>query len=56
MDKRTKKRVQVLNEKLQKLRQLAANARKQPDDAGELARLEREIETIEAELKTLRES
>lgn len=55
MDRRTKKRIQVLNEKLQKLRQRAANARKQPDEAGEPAQLERDIAAAEAELKELRD-
>ena len=43
MDKRTKKRLDALRAKLQKLEQQVAGAKRQPDDADETARLEREV-------------
>jgi cob(I)alamin adenosyltransferase len=56
MDKRDKKRIDVLQQKLQKLKQQLSGARKQMDDPDDVSRLEREIANAEAELKKLKEA
>jgi capsule polysaccharide export protein KpsE/RkpR len=56
MDKKAKKRIDVLQPKLQKLRMQLAGARKQMDDAEEVRKLESEITAIERELKGLKET
>jgi hypothetical protein len=55
MDKKAKKRIDVLQEKLQRLRMQLAGARKQPDDPADVPRLEKEIAAAEAELAKLKE-
>lgn len=54
MDTKAKKRYDVLQDRLKKIRQLLAAAKKQPDDPAEIPRLEREIATIQAELDKLK--
>jgi hypothetical protein len=56
MDKKAKKRIEVLQPKLQKLRLQLAGAKKQMDDPDEVRKLEAEIAAIESELKGLKES
>jgi hypothetical protein len=56
MDKKAKKRIDVLQPKLQQLRMQVSGAKKQLDDPDEVKRLEAEIVAVEAELKKLRES
>lgn len=56
MDKKDKKRLEVINQRLGKLRQQLAGARKQDDEPGEVKKLETEIATLEAESKKLREA
>jgi len=56
MDAKAKKKLEVLNQRLQKLRQQLAGARKQPDEPGEAQRLEREVAQVEAEVKRLKET
>ena len=56
MDKKAKKRIDVLQPKLQQLRMQLSGAKKQMDDPDEVKRLEAEIAAVEAELKKLRES
>jgi len=56
MDKKAKKRIDVLHQKLQKLRQQLAGAKLQPDEPGEVKRLEAEIAAAEAEVQKLKES
>jgi hypothetical protein len=56
MDKKAKKRIDVLQLKLQKLRMQLAGAKKQMDDPDEVRKLEAEIAAIESELKQLKES
>lgn len=51
MDKKTKKRIEVLRIRLQKLRQQLAGARQQCDDPAEPAQLENEIRVTEQELQ-----
>lgn len=53
MDKKAKKRIDLLRQRLQKLRQQLAGARNQPDEPGEAQRLEKEITAAEAELAKL---
>lgn len=54
VDKKQKKKAQMLHERLQKLRQQLAGAKKQMDDPGEVGALERQIAQAEAELAKLR--
>ena len=56
MDKKVKKRIDVLQPKLQKLRMQLAGAKQQLDDPDEVRRLEADIAAAEAELKTLKAS
>ena len=55
MDKKAKKRIDLLNQRLQKLRQQLAGARKQMDDPADVDRLEREITQVTAELEKLKQ-
>jgi hypothetical protein len=55
MDKKAKKRIDLLQQKLQKLRQQLAGAKRQLDEPQEVKRLESDITAIEAELSKLRE-
>ena len=55
MDKKQKKRMEVLHQKIAKLQQLLAGAKRQPDDPGEAPRLERELEAAHAELAKLKQ-
>lgn len=54
MDKKDKKRLDVINQRLQKLRQQLSGAKKQNDEPGEVTRLEKEIAELDAEAKKLR--
>ena len=54
MNKKTKKRIEVLKVRTQKLRQLLAGAKQQMDDPEDVTRFEGEIEAVEAELTKLR--
>jgi hypothetical protein len=56
MDKKQKKRLDVINKKLQTLRPRLAGSREQTDDISELQQLEHEISTLEAEAKEIRGS
>jgi hypothetical protein len=55
MDKKQKKRMEVLQQKIAKLQQLLAGAKKQPDDPAEVPRLEKELAAAHAELHALKE-
>jgi cob(I)alamin adenosyltransferase len=54
MDKKAKKRIDLLQQKLQKLRQQLAGAKRQLDEPEDVKRLESEIAAIEAELRKLK--
>jgi len=54
MDKKTKKRIEVLQQKVAKLQQLLAAAKKQPDDPTEIPRLEVELTAAREELSALK--
>ncbi len=56
MDKKTKKKMQMLNQRIQRLRQQLAGAKKQMDDPAELRALERELADAEAQLAKLKTS
>ena len=53
MDKKSKKRIDVLRSNLQRLRQQLAGEQKQSDDLAESQSLTKQIALIEAELQTL---
>ena len=54
MDKRIKKRIDVLQKKRTNLRSQLSGVKKFPDDPQEIPRLEAQIAAIEAELQTLK--
>ena len=54
MDKKAKKKTDVLRQRLQKLHQQLAGARKQLDDPDEVRRLEQEIAAAESELQKIK--
>ncbi|WP_166822906.1 hypothetical protein [Thalassoroseus pseudoceratinae] len=56
MDKKTKKKIGLLRDRVQTLRRQLSGAKKQNDDPAEVTRLENELETLEQEIKVLLES
>ncbi len=56
MDKKAKKRIDLLNKRIQKLQMQLSGAKKQMDDPDEVMRLEKEIADAKQELTTLKES
>ncbi len=56
MDKKSKKRIEVLNKRLRKLQMMLAGAKQQMDDPEEVSRLEAEIAKDSAELTKLKEA
>ncbi|MEM9366016.1 MAG: hypothetical protein AAGD07_08455 [Planctomycetota bacterium] len=54
MDKKAKKRLDVINKKLQTLRVQLAGSREQADDVAELAELENQVKSLEAEAAELK--
>ena len=56
MDKKQKKRMDVVQQKVQKLQQLLAAAKKQPDDPTEIPRIEAELVALHEELTKLKQS
>lgn len=54
MDKKAKKKLGILNHRLQLARQQLAGARKQNDTPGEVERLEREVAALEQEVEALK--
>jgi hypothetical protein len=56
MDKKAKKRIDVLHTRLANLRQQLAGARKQMDDPEEVKNLEKQVAAAEAELAKFKES
>ncbi len=55
MDKKAKKKMQVIHKKLTTLRQQLKGAKAQTDEPSEIDRLEREIAAAEKELAALKE-
>ena len=56
MDKKAKKRLDVINKKLQTLRPRLTGAKQQADDLDEIKELENEIASLEAEAAKLKAS
>ena len=56
MDKKAKKRLEVLRKRQEKLRQQIAGARDQMDDPEELAGLEKEMADVLGEIERLKNS
>jgi len=56
VDKKAQKKTDVLHQRLHKLQQQLAGAKKQPDDPQEIPRLETEISQVKAELARLQSS
>ena len=54
MDKKAKKRLEVLRKRQEKLRQQIAGARDQMDDPAELAALEQEMANVLEEIERLK--
>lgn len=54
MNKKQKKQLDVLRKKQQKLMQLVAAAKEQPDDPSDLNRLKDEMAEVEAEVEKLK--
>jgi len=50
MDKKLKKKLDALNQRIQRLRQQLAGAKKQRDESGEAAALQQQLAAAEAEL------
>jgi predicted nucleic acid-binding Zn-ribbon protein len=55
VDKKAKKKIEVLRDRLAKLKQQLSGAKKQMDDPDEVARLEREITQAQTELDKLKD-
>jgi len=56
MDKRAKKKIELLRKKLATVRQQLAGAKKQMDDPDEVRRLEQQVAEIEAEIEKWQQS
>lgn len=54
LNKKQKKQIEALRNKLQKTQQLLSAARDQPDDPADVPRLEKEIADMEAEIEKIR--
>ena len=53
-DKKAKKRLEVLRQKLQKQEKLLAAAKQQTDEPDEVANIERQINEIKAEIEKIK--
>ena len=53
MDKKSKKRIDILRSNLQRLRQQLSGAQQQKDDLEESQTLKKQIASVEAELQSL---
>jgi hypothetical protein len=56
MDKKAKKRTEVLRKKIAQLQLLLAAAKQQPDDPDEPARLQADLDKAQKELHELKDS
>jgi cob(I)alamin adenosyltransferase len=54
MDKKGKKKIDVLHQRLHKLRMQLAGARKQMDDPQDVIALEKEINEVNAEIEKIK--
>ena len=55
MDKKTKKRIELLRKKISELQPRLAGAKKQLDDPDEVRKLESELAAAQAELEKLKQ-
>ncbi|MEX0867801.1 MAG: hypothetical protein WD030_10615 [Pirellulales bacterium] len=56
MDKKAKKRLEVVRKKIQTVQQQLAGAKQQMDDPDDVTRLERELAELHAEMEKLKAS
>lgn len=56
MDKKAKKKIEVLRKKITQLQQQLVGAKLQPDDPEEPARLQVEVDQLKEEMQKLKES
>ena len=56
MDKKAKKKIELLRKKINDIQQRLAGARKQMDDPGEVAQLESELTAAQQEIEKLKAS
>ncbi|MCA9064383.1 MAG: hypothetical protein KDA96_15035 [Planctomycetaceae bacterium] len=54
LNKKQKKQIEATRNKLQRVQQLLAAARKQPDDPADVPRLEKEVAALQAEMEKIR--
>ncbi|MDG1809212.1 MAG: hypothetical protein P8J91_17015 [Pirellulaceae bacterium] len=56
MDKKSKKKLEVLRKRHDKLRQQLTGAKSQMDDPGEVEMIEKQIEDVKSEIEKLKNS
>lgn len=56
MDKKSKKRLEVLRQKIQKTEKLLAAAKAQPDEPGEAEAIEKQLNDFKAEVAQIKAS
>ncbi|MEZ6126758.1 MAG: hypothetical protein R3C49_26875 [Planctomycetaceae bacterium] len=54
LNKKQKKQIDALKNKLQKVQQLLNAARNQPDDPADVPRLEKEVAALQAEIEKVK--
>lgn len=54
LNKKQKKQIEALKNKLQKAQQLLSAARNQPDDPADVPRLEKEVADLQAEIDKIK--
>ncbi|GAB5444800.1 MAG: hypothetical protein Fues2KO_51490 [Fuerstiella sp.] len=54
LNKKQKKQIDALKNKLQKTQQLLSAARNQPDDPADVPRLEAEVASLQAEIEKIK--
>ncbi len=54
MDKKTKKRLEILRQKLEKTQKLLVAAKQQTDEPDEIRNIERQIEELKSEIDELK--
>lgn len=54
LNKKQKKQIEALKNKIQKTQQLLSAAKNQPDDPAEVPRLEKEISDMQAEIEKIK--
>ena len=54
LNKKQKKQIEALKNKIQKTQQLLAAAKNQPDDPADVPRLENEISSLQSEIEKIK--